>query len=81
MAKTWVYKFGENTIKVTNDYNGSELYINDQLQDKKRGLSLQDNLCGTLESGESVAATLGGTVTMKCSLLINNVLQEPVEIK
>ncbi len=80
MAKTWTYKYGEDTIKVVNkDFEGSEMYINDALCDQNNGISFSDNLSGVLKNGETVKASLGGTFKMKCSLFVNGVLQEPAE--
>jgi len=79
MAKKWKYIVDDNIINVSNSINGSELYINGKLQDKKNGLTLQDNLAGKLPNGFDVKASLGGIFTMQCTLFVNNVLQEPVE--
>lgn len=81
MAKAWSYKFEENTIRVVNSADGSELYINDKLQDKKNGLSLKDDLQGKLPGGQEVKASLGGVLTMRCSLFVDNVEQKPVDVK
>lgn len=82
MAKCWLYQYGNDIIKVVNkNLEGSELYINDELRDQNNGISFNDRLNATLQSGEPVTATLGGVWTMKCSLFVNERLQEPVEIK
>ena len=82
MARSWLYKYGENSIKVVNkNFDGSELYVNSELYDQRKCISLTETLTATLKSGETITATLGGTLTMKCTLCINGELQEPVEVK
>jgi len=82
MAKSWLYKYGDHTIKVVNkNFDGSELYIDDVLSDQFKGVSLTDRLSAKLESGELVTATLEGTLTMNCVLSIDGKPQEPVEVK
>ena len=82
MAKKWLYHYGDDTIKVINkNFDGSELYINGELRDRKKGISLRDCLKTVLESGETVTATLEGLVTMGCSLCIDGKPQEPVEVE
>ena len=82
MAKHWVYKYNDFTIEVLNkNLNGSELYVNGELCDKKKGISLSDHLTVTLASGEIVSATLEGAFSIECSLTINGKPQEPVEVK
>lgn len=82
MARSWLYKYGEDYIKVVNkNFNGSELYINSELCAKKTGADLTDYLSTTLKGGETVTATLGGVLTTKCYLRINGTLLQPVEVK
>ena len=82
MAKCWTYKYSEYTIKVFNkNLDGSELYVNGELRDQKKGISLSDHLTVTLKSGEIVSATLEGTFSINCSLCINGKPLEPVEVK
>jgi len=82
MAKSWLYKYGEDTINVVNKgFDGSELYVNGELRDQNNGLSFSEQLSATLKNGESVKVTLGGAFTVKCSLFVNEKLQEPVEVK
>ena len=60
MAKSWLYKYGEDSIKVINkNFDGSELYINGELCDRKKCTSLTENLAAALKSGKTVTATLG----------------------
>ena len=72
--KTWLYKYGKNTIVVKNTLLGCELIINEQLQDKKTtSLATQGTLQGKLESGEEVMVHLGsGLFGVDCNLRINN---------
>lgn len=82
MAKRWRYSYGDNMIEVVNkSIEGSELYINGELRDQNNGISFNDRLNATLKTGESVAVTLGGVIKMKCSLFVNEKLQDPVEVK
>lgn len=81
MAKTWTYKYGSNTIEVKNGVAGEELYVNGQLQDKKTGIKFSSDLKGKLDSGEEIKASLGGAITVKCNLFVNNELQAPVSEK
>lgn len=82
MAKCWLYKYGEDIIKVVNkDFGGSELYINDELCDQKKGVSLRDCLSATLKNGETVSAVLEGVVTVGCSLCVDGKSQDPVQVK
>ena len=78
-AKQWVYKHENYTIKVVNDFNGCELYVNGELRDKKNGITLNDNMTTKLDSGENVKVSLGGTLSVKCSLFIDDVLQSPIK--
>ena len=76
MAKKWVYKHGENTIVVENKTSGETLTVNGEMQDKKTGLALRSELKGRLPGGEEIKATLGGNVTVKCTLFVDNKLLE-----
>lgn len=82
MAKSWLYKYGDDTILVINkNFDGSELYVNGELCDENKGVSIKDRLVTKLKSGELVSATLEGAWKMGCSLVIDGKPQEPVEIK
>ncbi len=82
MAKSWLYKYGDDIIQVVNkNFDGSELYVNDTLCDKNTGVSIRDRLVANLKGGEVVSATLEGTLTMKCFLTIDGTPQEPIEVK
>lgn len=82
MAKRWLYKYGDDAILVINKgFEGSEMYVNDVLRDQNTGVSIKDRLVTTLNNGELVSATLEGMWKMECTLSINNVLQQPVEVK
>lgn len=79
MGSIWKYKYGEHTIIVKNEKT-TELYVDDKLQDKKSGVRLNADLTGKLPSGETIKASLGGFVDIECSLFVDNVLQNPIEI-
>lgn len=81
MAKVWTYKYGDNTIVVKNTAAEEALYVNDQLQDKKNGIALRSDLTGKLKTGEEIKASLGGMLSVECTLFVDNVLQEPVEVE
>ena len=83
MTKSWTYKYGEDTIVVENSWvDGEKLYVNGELHDHNRGVKANGSVVkGKLASGEEVKASLGGTVTIECSLFIDNKLQTPLEIK
>ena len=79
MKKSWTHKYNESTIVVNNSwFGGCELWVDGQLQDKKTGVTDESDLRGKLESGEEIKASLGGAITIKCSLFINNRLQNPL---
>lgn len=79
MAKTWTYQYGDNTIVVENNWFGGEkLYVNGELQYHNRGVKLNSAVTGKLKTGEEIKASLGGTITVKCSLFIDNKLQTPL---
>lgn len=80
MGSVWTYKYGESTIIVKNE-KVVQLLVDGEVQDEKKGISLKAVLTGKLKSGQEIRATLGGVVDVKCNLLIDDVLQEPVEIK
>lgn len=76
MGSMWIYTFNGNTIVVKNE-RAVELLVNDQVQDRKTGLSLKADLSGKLASGEVIKASLGGLIDVECNLFIDNVLQTP----
>jgi hypothetical protein len=77
MAKIWTYNYGQDTIVVENKWSGETLTVNGELQDKKTGLTFRAELKGRLPGGEEVKATLGGNLTVKCNLFVNNKLLQP----
>lgn len=79
MGSIWVYRYRENTITVKNK-KATELYVNDELRDAVKGLHLKADLTCTLDTGETVKASLRGTIDVECTLSIDNLIQEPVEI-
>lgn len=78
--KTWKYNYNSQIIEVKNSASLVELYVNGELQDRKRGLALSADVAGKLSGGEEIKASLGGDFKVECSLFVDNVLQEPVEI-
>lgn len=76
--KSWKYKYDANEIEVRNG-SALELYVNGELQDVKYGVSDNADLFGKLESGETIKASVGGILKVKCSLFIDNALQNPVK--
>ena len=77
---TWTYHYNDNTIVVKDlGIKGEELFVNDQLQDKKVGSNYQSNLNGRLETGEEIKVCIGGFLKPECILFVNNVLQTPIE--
>ena len=72
----WVYEFEGNTILVRNA-KVVELLINGEVQDSVKGIRLKAELNGTLPSGKSVKATLGGLVEVDCTLSVDDVVIEP----
>ena len=79
MDNTWQYKFGKHTITVKNG-KATELYVDDKLQDRKTGISMNAVLTGKLETGEAIKASLGGLLKVECSLFVDNVLQKPYKM-
>ncbi len=77
MANSWKYKYGDNEIIVKNKgFNGEELYVNGELQDKiPVGGMYASRLFGKLESGEEIKVSVGGFLKMQCCLFIDNKLQ------
>jgi len=78
MAKTWTYQYNGSTIEVKNSMTLAELYVNGELQDNQKGLDFSGRLTGKLKSGEEIKASLGGNLSIECSLFINNELQTPI---
>lgn len=79
MGSIWVYRYGKNTITVKNK-KVTELYVNDELRDTVKGLHLKADLTCKLDTGETVKASLRGTSNVECTLSIDNLIQEPMEI-
>lgn len=81
MPGLWKYQYGENSISVNSALAGSELRVNGQLQDRKNGFSLSTELSGKLPDGKEIKASVGGIMTVQCSLFVEHVLQKPIEVK
>ena len=78
-TQKWNYKYNKDEIVVTNTFDGCELLINGQVQDKKKGLSIGDELYGKLATGELIRVSLvTGILKVKCTLHVNDILQKPV---
>ena len=76
MAKKWIYQYDNNTILVENKVSGETLTVNGEVQDKKTGIAFRSELRGRLPSGEEIKATLGGNLTVQCTLFVDNKLQQ-----
>lgn len=80
MAKKWVYKYGEHTIKVVKKgLKGSELYVDDVLKDQAKKMEMIDRLSAELDTGETFYATLDGLFSTNCFLVVGK-QQEPVSV-
>lgn len=78
MARKWRYEYSSHEIVVKNSAAGEALYVDEKLQDLKRGLTSRSELHGKLPSGEEIKATLGGIFVMHCDLFIDNKYQTPI---
>jgi len=77
----WVYKYSENRIEVTAGLT-EKLYINDELVDTKKGVSLKEvALKGTLKTGEEVSATITGGMNIKCRVLVGDKELDVLSVK
>ena len=73
----WSCSYGRNKITVTYDkgWGTTGLYVNAQLQEKKTRLSpFAFKVSGKLPDGESVEATIKGTLSFDCEVRVNNKL-------
>lgn len=74
----WNYSYKNNSIKVVNG-DETELYVNEQLQDRQYGISFSARLTGKLPTGEEIKASIGGSgIRVKCSLFVDHVIQEEI---
>lgn len=79
--KNWKYKYQNTIIEVKNSALKVELFIDGNLQDIRRGAFVPSApLTGKLETGEEVKAVLGGDFKIECSLFVNNMALEPIDI-
>lgn len=76
----WIYTYDGNRIVVMAGL-AEELYINDKLVDKKKGISLKAELNGRLKTGEEVKVVIIGGMTAKCELFIDDERVEPIAAK
>jgi len=83
--KSWIYKYNNNIIIVKNKTSNSscELYINDQIYDRKTGVFFKEvNLQGKLESGEEILVQIGGgLVSVECNVKIDGKFVQYDEVK
>ncbi len=75
----WVYEFDGNVILVRNGKE-VELLVNGEVQTRIKGIHLKAELNGTLPSGNSVKATLGGFIEVDCTLSVDNVVIAPIAV-
>ena len=73
----WTYRYGNDVIVVENLLSGEQLCVNDEVQDKKTSFKFRSELKGKLPSGEEIKVALGGGLTAKCTLFVDNKLQTP----
>lgn len=79
--KVWKYKYNNDVIEVKNSALKVELFVNNVLQDVRKGAFVPSTpLIGKLETGEEVKAAIGGDFKIECSLFVDNMIQEPVEV-
>lgn len=78
MQEVWTYKYNSHTIEVHNAISGTDLVVDGKVQDRQTGISLQAQLTGKLPEGDEIKASIGGIITLKCNLFVNNELQTPV---
>ncbi len=77
--KIWKYKYNEETIEVKNSALKVELFVNDCLQDVRKGMFTPASpLIGKLKAGENVKAVVGGDFRIECTLFIDNIQQIPI---
>lgn len=72
--KIWEVKYGENTIRVENGWDGEKLLVNGDLQDKQVGITTRSRLWGELPTGEKIKVSLGGFFGVHCLIFVNNKL-------
>ena len=79
MKKVFDVTYEEHHIQVVNTwFNGEKLYIDGKLQDENLGIALRATLRGFIKDNDqitkSIKVSLGGILTIKCRIFINNVL-------
>jgi len=72
--KKWELNHNGNKVKVENRISGERLYVNDELQDERNGLSFNSRLYGQLPTGENIKVSLGGWFILQCRVFIDNKL-------
>ena len=79
-TESWTYEYRGNTIIVDNFLTECQLYVNGELQDKKKAL-LQFNasLNAKLDSGEEIVAYLRAELmSVNCFLKVDGILLQPL---
>lgn len=85
MKSTWIANYGNNSIRVENNwFTGEKLFVNDQLQDSRMNFFTAD-LSGHLfnENGnrENIKVNLSGWFSVGCRLFVNDRKIEAKQIK
>lgn len=80
MKEVWKYSYEGNDIEVKND-RATQLIINGQVQDQKKGVYFSTVLNGKLPNGEAVSASLGGFFRIECTLLVGEKPLVPVAVQ
>ena len=85
MKSTWIANYGNNSIRVENNWFTSEkLFVNDQLQDSRMNFFTAD-LSGYLfnENGsrENIKVNLSGWFSVACRLFVNDEIIEAQQIQ
>lgn len=70
----WVFIYKNYEITVKNYQTAVELYVNNELIEKKKGLKLKEEITCTLPTGETVRAVVSGGLKLKCSVYVNEEL-------
>ena len=78
----WNVKYNGHDIRVENSWlSGERLFIDDELQDMKKGLGLRSVLYGKIKQSdgkdEEVRVSLGGWLTVDCHIFVDNKLVFP----
>lgn len=76
MKSIWTANYENNTIKIINTwFDGEQLYVNNELQDKKFGLvssNLTGHIINSKNEKEHIKATIFGWFKVDCILFISD---------